>query len=177
MDMSAIGSKMQATISALQKTPGTPSRAIFKAQSKLVEGTQCSVSVRKFPAFFVDEPAHLAGTDTGPTPVEFLLVSLGTCQEIVYSLYANLMGIQLEAVTVDLKGELDVRGLFGIDDTVPPGYQKITFETRITSNASAEEIQELIRIVESRCPSLDTMRRPVDVSGSVFLNGEAIASA
>lgn len=177
MVISPIGSKMQATVSSLQKNPGAAARAIFKAQTRLVEGTQCSVAVRKFPEFFVDEPADLAGTNTGPTPVELLLVSLGTCQEIVYSLYANMMGIELESVTVDLKGQLDVRGLFGIDETVPPGYQKITFETRITSNADAEDIQKLIRIVEARCPTMDTLRRPVDVAGNVFLNGEAIASA
>lgn len=172
MVMSPIGSKMQAMVSSLQKNPEVAAKATFKAQTHLVEGTQCSVSVRNFPAFLVDEPASLAGTDTGPTPVELLLVSLGTCQEIVYSLYAQMLGIELESVTVDLKGQLDVRGLLGIDESVPSGYQKITFETRITSNADAADIEKLIRIVESRCPSMDTLRRPVDVSGSVFLNGE-----
>ena len=168
---------MQAIVSSLQKNPEVAARALFRAQTRLVEGTQCSVSIRNFPAFHVDEPANLAGTDTGPTPVELLLVSLGTCQEIVYSLYAHMMGIQLESVTVDLQGQLDIRGLFGIDESVASGYQKVTFETRITSNADASEIENLIRIVESRCPTLDTLRRPVDVSGSVFLNGEPIVLA
>lgn len=94
--------------------------------------------------------------------------------EDVYSLYAHMMGIQLESVTVDLKGQLDIRSLFGIDESVPSRNQKLPFETRITSSADAYEIEKLIRIVESRCPTLDTLRRPVDVSGSVFLNCEPI---
>ncbi|WP_211346627.1 OsmC family protein [Panacagrimonas perspica] len=164
----------------LQKNPGVAAKVVYKAQTRLLEGTrstQCGVSVRKHTALLVDEPAELAGADTGPNPVELLLASLGTCQEITYCLFANVMGIELDSVTVDLKGQMDVRGLFGIDESIPPGFQKITFETRIVSNADAEDIQKLIRLVESRCPVMDTIHRPVDVSGSAFLNGEAISAA
>ena len=171
---SPLGQKMREKVSHLTKNSGTPARAIFKAQVRLDHGTQCSAFVRNFSAIVVDEPPDLGGQDAGANPVELLLTSLGTCQAIVYSLYANLMGIELESVTVDVKGQLDIRGLFGVDPSIPTGFQDITFETRITSRAGAATIHELSRVVEARCPTLDTLQRQVQVTGQLFLNGEAL---
>ena len=174
MTVSTLGNKIQEKVSYIQKNSAAPARAIFKAQVQLDGGTQCSAFVRKFPALLVDEPPDMGGNDAGMNPVELLLTSLGACQGIVYSLYAHMMGIELDSVIVELKGQLDVRGVFGVDLSVPPGYQTITFETRITSQEDAATIEELVRMVEARCPTLDTLKRPVDVTGKVFLNGEAL---
>lgn len=171
MTTSALSEKMQNTRSFLEKNPSA-ARATFKAQVRHDHGTQCSGFVRKFPALLVDEPADMGGNDAGMNPVELLLVSLGACQEIVYSLYASMMGIELDSVRVELKGNLDVRGVFGVGESVPPGYQKITFETHIESKADADSIEELVSTVEACCPTLDTIRRPVEVRGKVILNGE-----
>jgi uncharacterized OsmC-like protein len=124
----------------------------------------------------VDEPPELGGHDAGMNPVELLLVSLGTCQEIVYSLAANLMGIELDSVSVDVKGDLDVRGFLGIDNSVPPGYQQITFQANLETSADPKALQELIRFVEAHCPTLDTLKRPVQVTGNVAVNGKPFAT-
>jgi hypothetical protein len=44
------------------------------------------------------------------------------------------------------------------------------------SKAAPEAIAALIRTVESRCPTLNTIQRPIDVQGDVLLNDEPIAS-
>ncbi len=168
-NQSAMAAKLLGMVEIIKKNPSL-AKAIFKAQTQLDGGTQCSATVRKLPALIIDEPPEFGGNDKGPNPVELLLVSLGACQEIVYSLYAAVMGIQLESVTVALKGHLDTRGFLGIDESVPPGYQKISFETRIVSNAPTDSIEKLVQLVESRCPTLDTLRRPIVVTGDVYLN-------
>ena len=175
MSQPALVAAMKEKIALLEKNPQF-AKAIFKASTTLKGGTQVEATVRHHPAFLIDEPPELGGTDTGPNPVELLLVSLGSCQEIVYSLYALMMGIELDSVVVEVKGHLDVRGLFGVGEAVPPGFQKITYETRIASTASAEQIQRLVKTVESSCPSLDTLKRPIDVSGSVVLNGQPLGA-
>jgi uncharacterized OsmC-like protein len=175
MATSTIGEKIHETVALIRKNPSA-ARAMFKAQTRLGEGTQVSAFVRKFPALIIDEPANLGGNDSGMNPVELLLVSLGACQEIVYALYASMIGIKLDSVCVDLKGYLDARGFTGMNESVPAGYQKITYETRIESRADAESIRALIRTVEARCPTLDTLKRPVEVQGRVLLNGEPFAT-
>src|SRR6266498_2091287 len=103
----------------------------------------------------LDEPRELGGTDTGPNPVEAVLAALGSCQAIVYRAYASVLGLRVDSIDVAAKGHLDLRGLLGISE-VPAGLDQVTFSTRIVSPESAERIQELVTIVESHCPVLDT---------------------
>src|SRR5260370_38180568 len=49
-----------------------------------------------------DEPAPF-GTDTGPSPYELLLASLGACTSMTLRLYAQRKGFDLQRVTVRLQ--------------------------------------------------------------------------
>ncbi|MBS0232267.1 MAG: OsmC family protein [Proteobacteria bacterium] len=159
-------------LGAIENIKANPAGAkvVFRASTELGEGMHCTGKIRDFSAIDIDEPADLGGTDHGPNPVEVVLVALGTCQEIVYRAYAAVMGIQLESVTCDVRGHLDLRGLFGMDASIPPGFQKIMFETKVKSPASAEELAKLAHIVESHCPVLNTLQAPIEVVGSVTIN-------
>ena len=92
-----------------------PEQAIAKFS---VEGFDSDNLYRKVKArnfeVAVDEPEALGGTDKAPNPVEYALISLATCQEITYRLYADSLGIPLTDVKVNLEGELDLRGFLGL---------------------------------------------------------------
>jgi len=158
---------------ALERDPKS-AKVAFRATTSLEDGVRCSVQVREFAPLVVDEPPALGGTDAGMNPVELVLSALGTCQQIVYAAYASVMGIRLDEVSVDCKGHLNLRGLFGIGSEARPGYSEVRFETSITSPEPADRIQELVALAESRCPVLDILTRPIPVRGSVVLNGEHI---
>lgn len=173
MSQAALKEALSKTVQGIQDNP-VMSRVVFEAETALVEGVRCSGKVRNFAPIVVDEPPELGGQDTGSNPVELVLVALGSCQEIMYAAMAAMMGIKLDEVKVNLKGSLDLKGLFGMDPATPPGYQKITFETFLKSSAPEEELRKLIEAVETHCPVLDTLIRPIEVTGKVTINGAAV---
>lgn len=160
-------------IEGIQANPKI-STVFFKASTKWEEDVRCSATVRDFAPMIIDEPPELGGQNAGPNPVEVVLVALGTCQEIMYSAYASVMGIELKSVKVDLKGKLDLKGLFGLDKSVPAGYTSISFVANIESSADEESICKLIETVESHCPVMDTLIRPMSISGVANLNGKEV---
>lgn len=174
MSQDQVKSALLKTIEGIQNSPNA-SKVIFRADTELVENVRCKATVRNFPPLITDEPPELAGGDTGMNPVELILVALGTCQEVMYSAYAAVMGIPLDSVKCNLKGHLDLKGLFALDPNVPAGYSKISCETLIQSSASAEQIRTLVQAVESHCPVLDTLQRPIEVVGKVSANGQSLS--
>ena len=50
-----------------------------------------------------DEPVDAGGTDTGPSPYDYLLAGLGACTSMTIRLYADLKKLPLEKVTVRLR--------------------------------------------------------------------------
>ena len=48
--------------------------------------------------FLVDEPGALAGDDVAASPVEIALGALLSCQVVVYRLYAQALGIQVDEI-------------------------------------------------------------------------------
>ncbi len=157
---------LRETISATQeKYRLNPAEALatFHSKSELVEGFRSDVTIRDHHVV-VDEPPQLGGGDAGPNPIELLLAALGACQEITYKAYATAMGIDIERVSVELKGDIDLRGFFGVDETVRAGYQKIRGTVHIESCASRDALQKLKAAVDTHCPLLDMLTTPVPVS-------------
>lgn len=117
--------------------------------------------------FIVDEPAALAGDDVAASPVEYALAAVISCQVVVYRLYAEQLGIQLDDITIDAEGDLDVRGLFGVDDSVRPGFSDIRLTVNINGPESQERYDELARTVERRCPVQDLFSNSTPLSAVV----------
>lgn len=120
--------------------------------------------------FAVDEPAPLGGDDSAASPVEYALGALISCQVVVYRLYAERLNIQVDDVQIVAEGHLDVRGLFGIDKSIRPGFTSVNLDVRISGPESAERYTELREAVDAHCPVLDLFANPVPVTTSVTLS-------
>jgi putative redox protein len=178
MSVQVLADELASTIAAVQANLGQPdatTHVTFAADTRFVEGYQVAATVRQF-EFASDEPASIGGTDTGPTPVEFVLAGLASCQEIVYATYARVFGIPLEGVSVHAEGLLDLRGFYGVAD-VPVGFERVTYLVDIASPAPAEDVARLIAAVDAHCPVLEIVRSPIPVTSTYLHNGAAIFPA
>lgn len=152
----------------------------FRATNRWVDGALNRVNVQGFFAAgeedttrkvpFVldnDEPSVLLGESRAPNPVEYLLTGLSGCMTTTLVYYAALMGIELRSVESSFEGELDLRGMLGLDEGVKPGYRRIRVRFSIDSDAPRERLEELVSIAHRFSPVCDTVRHPVDVEASL----------
>ena len=120
--------------------------------------------------FHIDEPVGLAGDDAAASPVEIALGAFIACQIVVYRLYAQNLGIVIDTIKAEVEGDLDVRGLFGIDETIRPGFSEIRLTTRVTGPESAERYAQLQEVVDANCPVLDLFANPTPVKVILLAN-------
>ena len=149
--------------------------AVFRAETRRVEILRCEAQIRNFAPLVMDEPPVVGGSDLGPSPVELTLAALGACQEIMYSIYAELMGVRLDEVEVSVKGFMDLRGMFDVDPHPAPGFRRVEYRVRLKSPEPETRLRALAEIVESHCPVLDILTRPIPVKGNLeFLTCEEV---
>lgn len=155
---SAWGERIAADTSAAQLT--------YRV-SATSEGSVASLITAGKHRFLVDEPAALAGDDLAASPVEFALAALVSCQVVVYRLYAQALGIQVDEIAIRSEGDLDARRLFGIDETVRAGFGAVRLDIAITGPETEERYNELREYVDAHCPVLDLFANPTPVSVTV----------
>jgi len=61
-----------------------------------------------------------------------------------------------------------------MDETAPVGFQRVQYTTTIKSSADEAALRTLVETVESHCPMLDTLVRPIEVKGEINVNGVKI---
>jgi putative redox protein len=134
------------------------------------EGSVASTITAGRHTFVVDEPAALAGDDVAASPVEVALGALISCQIVVYRLYAQTLGIRVDSISATAEGDLDVNGLFGIDESVRPGFSAVRLKINVTGPEDDARYEELHRAVDAHCPVLDLFTNATPVSVELVAN-------
>lgn len=169
------GAVIRDGVAAFAATPSS-AQATFRVESRQEVGLKSTVRTRSF-TFDVDEPPTLGGTDIAPSPVEYALAALATCQEITYRLHADALGIPLDGVAVTLEGDIDLRGFFGTDDSIRPGFLSIRGTVTVDSPAPVEELERLRDHVDAHCPVLDLLSNPTPLHLELITPTAATAGA
>src|SRR5215470_8263353 len=106
-----------------------------------------------------DEPAPF-GADTGPSPYELLLASLGACTSMTLRLYAQRKGIDLQRITVRLQHSR-IHAEDCNDCEAKQGFlDRIDRQIELTGNLDEAQKQRLLEIAE-RCPVHKTLKAEI----------------
>ncbi len=111
-----------------------------------------------------DEPEALLGSDTAASPAEYILQALAGCYTVTLTANAASKGIKLEAFRLQLSADFDLASFLGIAPEQHPGASQVRVNVELEApEATREELEELVELVQQRSPVRDTLARPVDV--------------
>jgi uncharacterized OsmC-like protein len=141
-----------------------PERAntTWQATVRWTGGFRSQGHVRDFTPIESDEPATLGGSDTAPNPVEQLLASLGNCLAVGYAANASTAGIEIDDLTIDLDGDLDLSTFLGLAQG-HAGFERIRASVKLRTGADPDAVAALHRSVVSTSPVGHTLSHPVPV--------------
>ncbi|MGI9088886.1 MAG: OsmC family protein [Chthoniobacterales bacterium] len=109
-----------------------------------------------------DEPVSVGGTDTAPTPYDYVLAGLGACTSMTVGLYARRKKWPLDEVTVSLRHSRIHAQDCADCETKEGMLDRIEIEIGLTGNLSPEQRAKLIEIA-GKCPVHRTLTSEIDV--------------
>lgn len=121
--------------------------------------------VRNLSAHVIDEPPSLLGEDTAPNPSEAVLACLGSCLSVGIHANATMRGIVLTKLELELEGDINITGVWGIGDLAEKrlGFTDIRVRVGLEGNASREELDALVVHSNYWSPVANTLRLPVNM--------------
>ena len=111
----------------------------------------------------------MLGTNTAPNPQEVLMAAFNACMLVGYVTGCAMKGVELEKVEIETEGELDLRGLLGLDASIKPGYDTIHYIVRIKGNGTKEQFQEVHETVMATSPNRYNVASPIRLESDLFV--------
>src|SRR5881398_3218591 len=172
------GVNVEALLGVRDALAGTPEIAQFQWRSTVcwVNGTHSRSDVETFYGFGgeqqhhttfsydVDHPLQFAAQDNGVTPVEYVLVALGSCLTAGVAAVAQQRSIQLRSVRATIEADFDIHGILGADPEVRNGFSDVRVHYDIDADATPEEIEALLAQSQKRSAVYDILTNPTNVT-------------
>jgi uncharacterized OsmC-like protein len=175
------GVNVEALLGVRAALPENPDIASFQWRSSVtwVGGTHSRSEVESFYGFGeeqahhttftydADHPLQFAAQDKAVTPVEYVLVALGSCLTAGVAAVAQQREIQLRSVKATLTAEMDLHGILGADPEIRNGFSGVTVDYDIDADATPEQIQALVAQSQKRSAVYDILTAPTNVTVNV----------
>jgi len=142
----------------------------WNARVKWQGGFKSQAYVREH-AFLLDEPSTLAGVNSAPNAVEYLISSLGGCYLVGFVLNATKRGVKVDDAEVMLEGQLNnILTFFGLSDKGHPGLDKINAKLYTRTKADRKIVEEIWKETVNGSPVSNSLSRNVTVIPEISIS-------
>lgn len=163
-DTETIRTAFERNKKALELRPSKgQSTAVTKVRVR--DGTTCEIESAHW-KFTADVGEAAGGNDAGPGPGILERAALGSCLAIGYVTWGAYLGVPIEHVEIQVEGDLDARGQFGIGDE-PPGFKALRYRVTIESPAPEEDIRRVLDEADAHSPVRDDFARAIPIEREV----------
>jgi uncharacterized OsmC-like protein len=89
---------------------------------------------------------------------DMLLEALIACAGVSMRAAAAVLDIPITSAVVSAEGNVDLRGTLGVNDSVPVGFKEIRLRFDIDSDATQDQLDQLIALTDRYCVIFQTIQ-------------------
>jgi uncharacterized OsmC-like protein len=110
--------------------------------------------------------SKVGGDHDLPNPADLLCAALAACEDSAVRMIADLLGIRILDLRVEVTGDVDVRGALAIDRSVKVGFRSMDCRVylRVPQDTESPRLAALRKQAEASCVNLDTLRSGVPIT-------------
>lgn len=146
----------------------------FSAKNEWIEGTASRSTIFEWfgagadhthvHEFTFDADHPTLGHGHGPTPQEYVLHALAACITAGVATGAAARKIDLTSVSSIVTGEIDVRGVLGIDADIRRGFSSVHIDFDVQGDADRATLDQLVVSATKYSAVYDMLTAPANVT-------------
>jgi len=154
---------LQAPLKAQYRERPETALVTLRAEGRIGENVTCKIETGKARVKAGLHPAT-GGDGQSACSADMLLEALVGCAGVTLNAVATALSIPLRNATIRAEGDLDFRGTLGVSKDVPVGFKQIRLHFDLDTDASDQQIANLLRLTERYCVVYQTLSQPADIS-------------
>ncbi|SRR6266550_4358207 len=154
---------MQAPLKERYRAEPSTAVVTLRAEGKLGDGITCRVETGRALVAAGLHPAT-GGSGLEACSGDMLLEALVACAGVTLRAVSTSIGIVVRDGTVRAEGDLDFRGTLGVSRDAPVGFREIRLEFLLDSDATDEQLDNLLRLTERYCVVFQTLNHSPQLS-------------
>jgi uncharacterized OsmC-like protein len=156
---------LQAPLKAQYRERPETALVTLRVEGRVGENMTCKIETGKARVEAGLHPAT-GGDGQSACSADMLLEALVGCAGVTLSAVATALGVSLRDAIIRAEGDLDFRGTLGVSKEVPVGFKQIRLNFDLDTDASEEQLKNLIRLTERYCVVYQTLSQSPNIAVS-----------
>lgn len=106
----------------------------------------------------IDEEESFGGKNSGPNPVEYLLLALASCISITLKMVAQKKKLDIKNVIAEAQSDFDLEAF---QRGEPVSLKEISLTVKVDSDENTDTLEKLLEEAERRCTVSNTLSAKV----------------